>query len=77
MSDGSYIMIESGDLDEGDLIVVITRTSTQTGSDSSGSSGMGSMPGFSGEMPDFGGEMPDFGGEMPDFSGGSFPGFGN
>lgn len=80
MSNGTYIMIESSNLEEGDLIMEITRTSTLTGSDSSddegGRGGMGGgMPDFGGSMPDFGGSMPDFGGSMPNFGGG-FP-FGN
>ena len=77
MSDGSYTMVE-GNLDEGDLIVVITKTSTQTGSESSNGSGggMGGMGNFPG-----GGSFPggDFdpsqipSGGFP--GGGSFPGF--
>ena len=45
MSDGSYILIESGNLAEGRLIVVVTRTSTETGSSGSGSGGSGGFPG--------------------------------
>ena len=52
MSDGSYILVESDELAEGDLIVVTRLTSTQTGSDSQGSGGMGS--GFPGGGMDFG-----------------------
>ncbi len=79
MSDGTFIVIKSDDLKEGDLIVITKITSTLTGSDSEGSSG--SMGGFGGGgmggggMGGFGGGgMPDFSGGMPDFSGG-FPGF--
>ena len=77
MSDGSYIIIESGNLDEGDLIVSITRTSTQTGTDGSGSSG--GMGGFGdlGGMGSFPGGDFDFGDFDPSqFPSGSFP-FGN
>lgn len=52
MSDGSYILVESDELAEGDLIVVTRLTSTQTGSDSQGSGGMGG--GFPGGGMDFG-----------------------
>lgn len=52
MSDGSYILVESDELAEGDWIVVTRLTSTQTGSDSQGSGGMGS--GFPGGGMDFG-----------------------
>lgn len=58
MSDGSYIMIESDDLRDGDLIVVITKTSSLTGSENAGSEG------GRGEFP----------GGMEGFGGGSFPG---
>lgn len=58
MSDGSYIMIESDDLQDGDLIVVITKTSSLTGSENAGSEG------GRGEFP----------GGMEGFGGGSFPG---
>jgi len=61
MSDGSYVMIESGDLSEGDLVVVITRTSTLTGTEDSDANGRG-------EMGDFGG-FPD---GMGGFPGGDF-----
>lgn len=63
MSDGSYIMLESGNLSEGDLIVVITRTSNMTSSNTSSGSGGGRGEGFGG-----GG----FGGGG--FGGGGFPG---
>ncbi len=39
MSDGSYILIESDELAEGDLIVITKITSTQTGSDSESQGG--------------------------------------
>lgn len=52
MLDGSYILVESDELAEGDLIVVTRLTSTQTGSDSQGSGGMGG--GFPGGGVDFG-----------------------
>lgn len=80
MSDGSYIMIESGNLSEGDLIVVITRTSTLTGSENSGggNDGMGSFDGGSFPSGGFPGGDFDFGDFDPSqFGGGSFPGFGN
>ena len=82
MSDGSYIMIESGNLSEGDLVVVITRTSTLTGSEGSDDDGRGGMSGFPGGSGGFpGGSFPggdfDFGdfdpSQMPS---GGFP-FGN
>ena len=46
MSDGSYILIESDELAEGDLIVITKITSTQTGSDSESQGGFGGMSGF-------------------------------
>lgn len=49
MSDGSYILIESDELDEGDLIVITKITSTQTGSDSENQGGFGGMGGFPGD----------------------------
>lgn len=52
MSDGSYILVKSDELAEGDLIAVTRLTSTQTGSDSQGSGGMGG--GFPGGGMDFG-----------------------
>ena len=80
MSDGSYMMIESDELAEGDLIVVTKITSTLLGSDSEGGGvGFGGMGGFPG-----GGGM-DFGdfdfenfdpSQMPQ-GGGGFPGMGN
>ncbi len=68
MSDGTYILIESDELSEGDLVLITNVTSTLTGSDSSDDSGM--MGGFSGGMR---GDM-DFGdmdfGNMPQGGGG-------
>lgn len=78
MSDGSYMMIESDELAEGNLIVVTKITSTLTGSDSEGEGGgFEGMGGFPGGM-DFG----DFDFENFDPSqfpqgGGEFPGMGN
>lgn len=78
MSDGSYILIESDELAEGDLIVITNITSTQTGSDSENQGGFGGMNGFPGD----GGGM-DFGdfdfenfdpGNMPDGFPGGFSG---
>ena len=73
MSDGSYTMIESTSLEEGDKVLVITADSTQTGSASSGGSGggMGSFGSFGGgSFP--GGDF-DFGSFDPSQFGGSFP----
>ncbi len=85
MSDGSYILIESDELSEGDLIIITKLTATQTGSstENNGNS-FGGMGGFGGggggRFP--GGEGMDFGdfdfenfdpGNMP---GGGFGGFG-
>ncbi len=81
MSDGSYILVESDDLAEGDLIVITKLTSTLTGSTSDegsgnmggfGGGGMGGFPGGNfggGERPDFGGDFDP--GNMPS---GGFPG---
>lgn len=67
MSDGSYIMIESDELEEGDLIVITTVTSTQTGSDSSSSEDMSGMDFSDFDFEDFDpSSMPQGGG---DFSG--------
>lgn len=85
MSDGSYILIESDELAEGDLIVITKLTSTLTGSTSDegsgnmGGFGGGGMGGFPGGMGDFGGgERPDFGGDFNpgNMPSGGFPGFG-
>lgn len=85
MSDGSYIMIESNDLEEGDLIVVTQITSTLTGAEGENESEMGGFPGggMGGGMEGFPGGDMDFSdfdfenfdpGQMP--QGGSFPGMG-
>ncbi len=84
MSDGSYILIESDDLAEGDLIIITKLTSALTGSTSEDEGGMGDfggggMGGFPGGMGDFGGgERPDFGGgfDPGNMPSGGFPGFG-
>lgn len=74
MSDGSYVLVDSDDLSEGDLIIVITKTSTLTGSENSGEGeypgGMSGFPGGNGSFP--GGEMPD--GFDPSQMPGGFPG---
>lgn len=77
MSDGSYMMIESDGLAEGDLIVIPQITSTLTGSDSEGEGGRFGMSGFPGGM-DFGDfDFENFDpGQMPP-GGGGFPGMGN
>lgn len=55
MSDGSYILIESDELEEGDLVVITKVTSTLTGSEGEGSdSGFGGMGGF-GDVGDLSG----------------------
>lgn len=65
MSDGSYIMIESDELKEGDLIIITQITSTLTGSGEEGQEG--AMEGFPG-----GGDM-DFGDfDFGDFDFGDF-----
>ncbi len=82
MSDGSYILIETDELSEGDLIVIVTLTSTGTGSSSDGSGAMGGFGG--GGRPggmDFGDfDFGDFDpGNMPSGGfpgGGGFPGMG-
>lgn len=82
MSDGSYIIIESDEIADGDLIVITKLTSTQTGSDNEGQGGFGGMDGFPGGMDGFPGGMnfEDFDFEnfdpnnMP--QGGGFPGMG-
>ncbi len=85
MSDGSYILIESDELSEGDLIVITKLTSTLTGSTDNdnagnmGGFGGGGMGSFPGGMGDFGGgERPDFGGSFDpgNMPSGGFPGFG-
>ncbi len=86
MSDGSYILVESDVLAEGDLIVIATLTSTQTGSDNEQEGGAG---GFGGGRPGGMGGGRDFGdfdfgdfdpGNMPSGGfpgGGGFPGMGS
>ena len=56
MSDGTYTIIESEDITEGDLIIITNVTSTLTGSDSEGENegGFGGMGGFPGGGMDFG-----------------------
>ena len=77
MSDGSYIMIESGNLSEGDLVVVITRTSTLTGSEGSDDDGRGGMSGFPGGSGGFpGGSFPGGDFDPSQMPSGGFP-FGN
>ena len=63
MSDGSYILIESDELAEGDLIVITKITSTLTGSESESEEGMGGFGGFGGMggMGGFPGGGMDFG----------------
>lgn len=82
MSDGTYILIESDELAEGDLIIVTKITSTLTGSDSNGDDG-GRFPGGMGGFPGGGGM--DFGdfdfenfdpNQMPQGGMGGFGGFG-
>ncbi len=81
MSDGTYMLIESTSLEEGDLIVITKITSNLTGSDSDGEGGRGDFGGGGFGGGGFGGGgFP--GGNMPEgfdpsqFGGGSFPGFG-
>ncbi len=78
MSDGSYILIESDELAEGDLIVITQITSTLTGSDSGGEGGgFGGMGGFPGGM-DFGDfDFENFDPNKMPQGGGGFPGMGN
>ncbi len=74
MSDGSYILIESSELYEGDLIIITKLTATQTGSDSENNGGMGSFGGMGGgRFP--GGEGMDFGDfDFENFDPGNMPG---
>ncbi len=83
MSDGSYILIETDELSEGDLIVIVTLTSTQTGSSGDGGDGFGGFGGGGGRPGgmDFGDfDFGDFDpGNMPSGGfpgGGGFPGMG-
>ena len=79
MSDGTYIRIDSGELQEGDLIVITRKTSSLTGGEGEqdGSGQPGEFPGGM-DFSDFDfenfdpSEMPSGGGP-----GGSFPGFGS
>ncbi len=77
MSDGSYILIESDELADGDLIVITKITSTQTGSDTENQGGFGGMGGFPGgdgmEFGDFDFENFDPN-NMPPNGGNGFPG---
>lgn len=80
MSDGSYMMIESDELAEGDLIVITKITSTLTGSDSEGEGGgfggMGGFPGGGGmDFGDF--DFENFDPSQFPQGGGGFPGMGN
>lgn len=82
MSDGSYILIESDELKDGDLIIITKITSTLTSSDSEGEgeggrNGMGGFPGGGGmDFGDFDFENFDPS-QMPQGGGsGNFPGFG-
>lgn len=88
MSDGSYMLVESDELQEGSLIIIKKTTSAQTGSDNESS--RNSFPGGGEGMPDFpGGGGMDFGdfdfenfdpGQRPPSRSGSdgdFGGFGN
>lgn len=87
MSDGSYMLIESDELEEGDLIVITKVTSTLTGSESEdeeggfgggfgGMGGMGGFPGGSGGM-DFGDfDFENFDPSQMPQGGGSFQGQG-
>ena len=59
MSDGTYIIIESDEITEGDLIIITSITSTLTGSDTEGEDGRGGFGGMGG-FPGGGGGM-DFG----------------
>lgn len=78
MSDGSYMMIESDELAEGNLIVVTKITSTLTGSDSEGEGGgfegMGEFPGGM-DFGDF--DFENFDPSQFPQGGGEFPGMGN
>ena len=91
MSDGSYMLVESDELEEGSLIIIKKITSTQTGSDKDDS--RSGFPGGGDSMPSFpgGGSGKDFGdfdfenfdpGQRPQSRSGNsgengFSGFGN
>ena len=78
MSDGSYIMIESDELAEGDLIIVTQITSTLTGSDSEGGNeGFGGMMEFPGGMDFSDFDFENFDPSQMPQGGGSFPGMSN
>lgn len=74
MSDGTYIMIESDELEEGDLIVITQISSTLTGSEEEESQGqMGAFPGGGDfDFSDF--DFEDFDPSQFPQGGGSFPG---
>ena len=85
MSDGTYMIIESDEITDGDLIVITNITSTLTGSESEEEGGRGGMGGFpgggDGQFPGGGMDFSDFDFEnfdpnqMPG-GGGGFGGFG-
>ena len=80
MSDGTYMIIESDEIAEGDLIIITNITSTLTGSDSEGEDGRGGFGGMGGFPGGGGMDFGDFDFENFDPSqrpsGGSFGGFG-
>ena len=81
MSDGTYMIIESDEIAEGDLIVITKITSTLTGSDSEGEDGRGGFGGMGGFPGGGGMNAGDFDFENFDPSqmpggGGGFPGMG-
>lgn len=82
MSDGTYMIIESDEIAEGDLVIITKITSTLTGSDSDSEGGRGGFGGMGG-FPGGGGR--DFGdfdfenfdpSQMPQGGGGFSGGFG-
>ena len=81
MSDGTYMIIESDEISEGDLIIITNVTSTLTGSDSEGEGGRGGFGGMGGFPGGGGMDFGDFDFEnfdpsqMPGGMGG-FSGFG-
>ncbi len=72
MSDGSYILVESDELAEGDLIVITTLTSTQTGSDGGENNDRGEFGGFGGGGRPGGMDFGDF--DFENFNPGNMPG---
>ena len=80
MSDGTYMIIESDEIAEGDLIIITNITSTLTGSDSEGEDGRGGFGGMGGFPGGGGMDFGDFDFENFDPSqmpaGGGFGGFG-